>query len=75
MRIDLRVKYLCGHIENIRTDIDLPPDLASAPRTPDNDRRIIDYITENYRVERWACSRRHRSYTMYGFDQILEIIN
>ena len=75
MRIDLRVRYLCGRFRRVRTDIDLPAELASAPRTPDNDRRIIDYITTNYRVERWACSRHHRPYTMYGFDRILEIIN
>lgn len=75
MRIDLRVKYLCGCTENVRTEVDLPRELANAPRTPDNDRHIIDYIKENYAVENWSCGRSHRSYTMRGFSRILEILN
>ena len=75
MRIDLRVKYLCGCTETVRTDVSLPPDLANAPRTPENDRRIADYIQSNYRVENWSCGKPHRSGTMRGFDRILEILN
>lgn len=75
MRIDLRIKYQCGCTENVRTDINFPADLANAPRTPENDLRIMEYIRKNYRVENWCCEKNHRSYTMRGFDRILEILN
>lgn len=75
MRIDLRVKYLCGCEENVRLDVNLPPNLANAPRSEENDRSIIRYITDNYRVENWSCSHRHPSGTMRGFNRIIEILN
>lgn len=74
MRIDLVVKYQCGCTETVRTDVNLPADLAYAERTPETDRRIIDYITANYAIKNWHCSRKHPLGWMTGFDKIVEIL-
>ena len=74
MRIDLVVKYQCGCTETVRTDINLPADLAHAERTPEIDRLIADYIIANYTIENWHCSKKHPLGWMTGFAQILEIL-
>ena len=74
MKIDLIVKYQCGCTETVRTDANLPANLAYAERTTETDRRIIDYITANYAVENWHCSKKHPLGWMTGFDKIVEIL-
>lgn len=75
MRIDLIVKYQCGCTETVRTDVNLPADLANAERTPENDRRISEYIVANYSINRWRCSKGHGFGVPQNFAEIIGINN
>jgi hypothetical protein len=72
MRIDLTVRYKCGCEECIRTVIGIPHELASAPRSKANDRKIADYIKENYHIN-WRCPKGHGIGIDSGFDDIIGI--
>lgn len=73
VRLDLEVKYLCGCSDCVRTEASVPVSLLS--RSPENDRKLIAWITENSSFTGWACRKRHRSGTMTGFDKITGILN
>ena len=89
MRIDLTVRYKCGCEECIRTVIGIPHELASAPRSKANDRKIADYIKENYHIN-WLmdtsplvyvslCKREHLftkgEQNMYTLESIRKVIH
>ena len=75
MRLDLTVKYQCGCTEDIRTEIKSPEELTHGERDEETDRKIIDYIVENYRVERWRCPKGHGFGIPDGFEKIVSINN
>lgn len=71
--ITFEVLYDCGCKEICRSSVNVPKDLASAPRTEENDRALIDYINSEYCTERLHCSKRHR-YGAGSFLRITEIL-
>lgn len=73
VNIVFRARFLCGCEKAIATIIDIPKPLATAGRTDENDKKIIEYLQSNYDLTHIHCEKKHRSKPT-GLDKIIEIM-
>ena len=71
--LDLIVEYKCGCKGCIRVGVNLPRKYCEADRTPENDKKLIDYLMDNYQFDAFACQKKHRNLPS-GFDRIVEVM-
>ena len=71
--LDLVIEYECGCQEGVRIGVNLPKNFCEAERTTENDEKLIDYLTKNYRFDGFSCRKKHGN-APRGFYKIVEVM-